>query len=246
MQDIILAEKAVFVQDGQPVTTSRKVAETFGKRHDNVLQAIRELIEQEPGCLLNFQESFFVQKMPQGGIRKQPYFTITRDGFVLLAMGFTGTKALAFKIRYIEAFNAMEQALRQNEANAREQMRLTASNIRNELNTMLDVVDMELFKGFRCFRMPNGFRIPEVEMVRAYCNRANLTHVDPEEFCAYYNARNWTQGKKAVPMEDWTVVVEQWEARRTRSLPPCVAASGALITMSAEVVEDVRNANRKS
>ena len=132
MQDIILAEKAVFVQDGQPVTTSRKVAETFGKRHDHVIRDIRAIIEQEPGCLPNFGESFFVQKMPQGGIRKQPYFTITRDGFVLLAMGFTGTKALAFKIRYIEAFNAMEQALRQNEANAREQMRLTASNIRSK------------------------------------------------------------------------------------------------------------------
>jgi len=99
--------------DNTLVTTSQNIAEVFGKRHDNVIQSIDNLIIELPQewCFLNFKESLKIVDMPNGGTREQRYFNITRDGFTLLAMGFTGKKALAFKLAYIDQFNKMEKAL---------------------------------------------------------------------------------------------------------------------------------------
>lgn len=95
--------------NGKAVTTSRKVAEVFEKKHCDVLRSIRELETPE-----NFNERNFalVEYVDQKG-EKRPEYLITRDGFTLLAMGFTGKKAMQFKIAYIEAFNAMEEQLKQ-------------------------------------------------------------------------------------------------------------------------------------
>lgn len=99
----------VFERDGEVRTNSRDVAAMFDKRHDNVLRDVAALIEAEPGCLLSFEETPYLE--PSNG---QTYrsFEMSRDGFTLLAMGFTGAKALKFKLRYIEAFNSMEARLR--------------------------------------------------------------------------------------------------------------------------------------
>lgn len=96
----------ISIQSGKPMTNSRDVAELFGKRHDNVLSDIRRLISEG---VLFFQETPYVHA--QNG---QAYhaFNMTRDGFALLAMGFTGKKALQFKIAYINRFNEMEERLR--------------------------------------------------------------------------------------------------------------------------------------
>ena len=97
------------VVNGHPTTLSVQVAEYFGKRHDNVIRDIRKLIESAPSLgLLNFEESSY--KNEQG--KKQPCYRMDRKGFVLLAMGFTGEKALQFKIAYIDAFDRMEEELR--------------------------------------------------------------------------------------------------------------------------------------
>lgn len=104
----------VFAKDGEVFANSRDVAAFFDKRHDNVMQAIDTLIQQEPKLrLLNFQETVSERQNPSGGapIRSRAY-NMDRDGFTLLAMGFTGSKALKWKLRYIEAFNAMEAELR--------------------------------------------------------------------------------------------------------------------------------------
>lgn len=89
------------------VVTSLDIAETFGKRHDNVLKDIRELECSDNFRFLNFEESFYVNQQN----RRQPMYYITRDGFTLLAMGYTGEKAMKFKEGYIKQFNAMEKAL---------------------------------------------------------------------------------------------------------------------------------------
>ena len=96
---------------GNPVTTSLIVAEIFEKNHRHVLEAIRNLITtaENPAVLKMFYESTY--KNDQN--KKQPMFIMNRDGFSLLVMGFTGEKALKFKIQFIEAFNHMEQKLRQ-------------------------------------------------------------------------------------------------------------------------------------
>ena len=95
----------VFEMDDQFWTTSLDVAEKFGKRHDNVLRDIKNLQSQDKEFyLLNFEE---IIRNVQGG--QSEYYIISRDGFSLLAMGFTGKEALQWKIKYIAAFNLMEK-----------------------------------------------------------------------------------------------------------------------------------------
>ncbi|EPD9804429.1 Rha family transcriptional regulator, partial [Campylobacter coli] len=101
--------------------TSLDVAKVFGKRHDNVLRDIENILNdlREIGdlqCKLNFEEVVRISKTtnPKNGKlvnRKMPMYNLTRDGFSLLAMGFTGKKALQFKIAFINAFNEMEKLL---------------------------------------------------------------------------------------------------------------------------------------
>ena len=96
----------VRITDSRATTTSLKVAEIFEKEHSKVLRSIREL-----ECSENFTEANFgLSEYTDSTGRKLPMYNITRDGFTLLAMGFTGEKAMKFKIAYIEAFNAMEKA----------------------------------------------------------------------------------------------------------------------------------------
>lgn len=98
----------VVIENDQPVTTSRNVADNFSKKHYHVLEAIDEIMGgiENSGDL--FYETTYIH--PQN---KQEYrqFLMTKDGFTLLAMGFTGKKAMNFKIAYIERFNEMEQQL---------------------------------------------------------------------------------------------------------------------------------------
>jgi len=97
-------------KNSRPVVSSRYVAEVFGKRHDHILRDTARITAPNSGVsenfiLLNFQEKTY--KDSTG--RKLPEVIMTRDGFTLLAMGFTGKKALQFKVAYINRFNQMEQ-----------------------------------------------------------------------------------------------------------------------------------------
>jgi Rha family phage regulatory protein len=97
------------VIDGQATTTSNEVARHFGKQHKDVLEKIAALSQEVDPAFSerNFPPSEYTDSTG----RTLPAYRITRDGFTLLAMGFTGKKALAFKLAYIEAFNRMEAAL---------------------------------------------------------------------------------------------------------------------------------------
>lgn len=103
----------VEISNGKPATTSLAIAKKFGKRHDHVVRDIRKLVAQLPdGGIPNFGETVEYRANPSGGAPiPSPSYSVTRDGFTLLAMGFTGKKALQFKLDYIAAFNQMEQAL---------------------------------------------------------------------------------------------------------------------------------------
>lgn len=96
--------------DGTAVTTSKDIAETFGKRHDDVLRKIAALDCSEKFRLRNFAETVYMRENPSGGepIPTKAYH-VTRDGFTFLAMGFTGKRAAQFKEAYIEAFNELER-----------------------------------------------------------------------------------------------------------------------------------------
>ena len=82
-----------------------------------MIAAINNLLKMEPIlCERNFSLTFDQVPGPKGGFRQEKIFIIDRDGFTLLAMGFTGPKALKWKLKYIAAFNAMEAALFGNKA----------------------------------------------------------------------------------------------------------------------------------
>lgn len=97
----------VEIQGNQVVVASRKVAEHFEKLHKHVLDSIREILSAENSADKFFKEVSYIYKG-----RRLPEYIMTRDGFSLLAMGFTGRKALQWKLKYIEAFNRMEETLK--------------------------------------------------------------------------------------------------------------------------------------
>ena len=99
-------------RNDQVLTNSLLVAEKFGKEHKHVLDAIRELIQ---GCAETSADPMFVETIYVNEQNRQEYpmFVMNRDGFTLLAMGFTGKKALKFKLDYIAAVNAMERSLKE-------------------------------------------------------------------------------------------------------------------------------------
>ena len=100
----------VFVQNGEVFANSRDVAEYFGKRHDHLVRDIEKLIAER---VPNFRQTVVYRENPSGGASiKSKAYNMDRDGFTLLAMSFSGKKALQFKLRYIEQFNAMEAELR--------------------------------------------------------------------------------------------------------------------------------------
>ncbi|PBL57919.1 phage regulatory protein [Pseudomonas aeruginosa] len=100
-------EVSVEIIGGKPTTTSLDVAKHFRKRHDNVLRDIKNLECPEDFALLNFEEC----SRTGANNRPEPYVRMTRDGFTLLCIGFTGKEAMHWKVAYINAFNKMEQAI---------------------------------------------------------------------------------------------------------------------------------------
>jgi Rha family phage regulatory protein len=102
----------VKVEQEQVVTSSRKIAETFGKEHKNVIQSIENIKAENQALTHMFYETTY--KAGTGKNYKE--FLMNRDGFTLLVMGFTGKKAMEWKLKYIQAFNEMEAMLK-NQAN---------------------------------------------------------------------------------------------------------------------------------
>lgn len=99
---------------GKPAILSTQVAGRFLRRHNNVLRDIATLRSILPKSFdeLNFGRVAIKDKKGE----KRPAYLLTRDAFALLVMGFTGKTAVMWKIRYIEAFNALEAAVQENHA----------------------------------------------------------------------------------------------------------------------------------
>ena len=94
----------VKIENDRMITTSKMIAETFEKRHDHVLRDIENLKKDLP----NFGEMFFETEAPDSYGRLQKAYLITKEGFQLLAMGFNGSEAMEWKLKYIKAFKQME------------------------------------------------------------------------------------------------------------------------------------------
>lgn len=107
----LAARQALFLStNGQPFTTSRAVAERFGKRHRDVLKAVKHLLADMPDPSFT-ERNFALSTYLDSTGRSLPEYRLTHDGFALLAMGFTGREALAWKIAFLQAFNALEAEL---------------------------------------------------------------------------------------------------------------------------------------
>jgi anti-repressor protein len=105
-----LNEIILSTQNGEPVASSRQIAENFEKRHDHVMRGIEDILR---GLPKNGDTSMFFKTEytnDQNG-QTYPMYLMNRDGFSLLVMGFTGKAALEWKLKYIAAFNEMEKKL---------------------------------------------------------------------------------------------------------------------------------------
>lgn len=120
MNDIILS-----MQNGEPVVSSRQIAESFEKRHDHVMRDIEDIMKGLPknGDTHMFYKTEYTHE--QNG-QTYPMYMMNRDGFTLLAMGFTGKTALEWKLKYIAAFNEMEKKLTEKPQLTRSQLLATA------------------------------------------------------------------------------------------------------------------------
>ena len=108
-EGIEIDDNIVFSKDGKLVTDSLHIAKIFERRHDNIIQSIREIYNKKPEfALLNFQESSYITSQN----KQIPMFYISEEGFTILAMSFTTDKAFDFKIAYIKKFNEMRDQLK--------------------------------------------------------------------------------------------------------------------------------------
>lgn len=126
------------IKDGRVGTTSLRVAEIFNKKHKRILQTIRDLDCSDDFRGHNFVPSFRIRQLPNGmGERQDPYYFITRDGFVFLVMGFTGKTAAKFKEAYINAFNVMEERLRRQQEEERRLKQMQPTRTMAEMPSMV-------------------------------------------------------------------------------------------------------------
>lgn len=124
MNDIILS-----TQNGEPVASSREVDKRFGKEHKHVLAAIRQILAAENSATKFFHETAFEYRG-----QRFPEYLMNRDGFALLAMGFTGKEAVTWKLKYIEAFNQMEKQLA---AQHKDQQAVQDENIQRAIDQVI-------------------------------------------------------------------------------------------------------------
>lgn len=103
-----MSDITLFNQEGRILASSLEVAEKFGKEHSKIKRSIKSFEKD----VANFGEMFKLSYYEDSYGRSQEEYNMNRDGFSLLAMGFTGKKALEWKLKYIDAFNKMEETLK--------------------------------------------------------------------------------------------------------------------------------------
>lgn len=101
----------VIMKDQQAVTSSLQVAENFGKSHRHVLEAINKKIDSAENSA-QYKTMFVEGTYKDKSGKQNKMYYMNRDGFTFIAMGFTGAKADGFKLKYIEAFNKMEDQIK--------------------------------------------------------------------------------------------------------------------------------------
>lgn len=175
------ADRAVL---NQLVTSSQIVAAYFEKKHCDVLRIINNIKTQN--CVLT--SMFYTASYKTGTGKRYPMYFMNRDGFSLLAMGFTGKKALEWKIRYIQAFNEMERKLK-------EQENLAAQNCAAKSKTP-DVAPPEVLAQARAKTMLMNARTRQAKLWKTLADESTGTY---REICKVY-AANILAGREVLPL----------------------------------------------
>lgn len=161
------------------------VAEFFEKRHDHVIRDIRKITDPKSGLSEDFIHSNFkADSYKDSTGRKLPCYYMTRDGFTMLVMGYTGQKAMKFKELYIKRFNEMEQFIK-TLVSARKEFPLLTDNIKllhenpkpyhfsNECDMINRIVTGMSAKQFR---IANG--IEKGKSIRPYLSEEEITMLE--------------------------------------------------------------------
>lgn len=113
MKPLLNPEYNLYEKDGQPYCDSLQIAETFEKRHADVLNTIGKILAPESGLSREFTErNFSLSKYKDGSGKSNPKYLLTKDGFTIVTFGYTGKKAMAFKEACITRFNQMERFIK--------------------------------------------------------------------------------------------------------------------------------------
>ena len=187
------ADRAVL---NQLVTSSQIVALYFNKQHKHVLRAIDNIIAEFSAMTSEnikaqnwaLTSMFYTASYKTGTGKRYPMYFMNRDGFSLLAMGFTGKKALEWKIRYIQAFNEMEKKLK-------EQENPTAQNCTVNSKTP-DVAPPEVLAQARAKTMLMNARTRQAKLWKTLADESTGTY---REICKVY-AANILAGKEVLPL----------------------------------------------
>lgn len=139
----------IFELKEHAVVSSRTIAEKFSKQHQHVTQAVENLISENPLVKNMFIMSRY--NTERGRVYKE--YLMTRDGFSLLVMGFTGAEALEWKLKYIAAFNRMEDFIRERKSSEWLMTRKQGKLVRRaETDTLADLVSYAESQGSRNMR----------------------------------------------------------------------------------------------
>jgi len=163
-------------QSEQLVTTSLNVAEVFGKNHQHVTRAIRDIIKKwdELG-LTNFgQSSYFIKSQyvnEQG--KPQPMYLITKKGAARLIMGFTGIEAEKFKVGYIETFDSMEQYILETKEYLIKAHEETVASLRAENKALVERADAVL-EATSYFKVRTYFDAQGIKLTTEECKSLGL------------------------------------------------------------------------
>ncbi|WP_315498671.1 Rha family transcriptional regulator [Gemella sanguinis] len=161
------------------------VAEFFGKNHKEVLRDIRNIAAPNSGLSKEFAErNFALGSYKDKQNQKRPCYYLTRDGFTILVMGYTGKKALRFKELYIRRFNEMEELIK-SLVKARTEFPLLTENIKllhekpkpyhfsNECDMINRIV---LGKSAKQFRLENN--LEKGTSIRPYLTEAQINLIE--------------------------------------------------------------------
>lgn len=181
----------VSMVNGTPTTSSILVARVFGKRHDHVLRDIEKIKAQVSE---NFsQPNFGAANYLDAQGKNRLMYLLTRDAFTLLAMGYTGKEAMQFKVKYIEAFNAMEEELKKQPRPQRKALPKEKDYSTLKLLNALSQVEMLMDKTFRYYRSQMCPYVQEMTARAAFDDRGLQTHLIRQTYQDTYLAAQYLQ-----------------------------------------------------